>query len=136
MTSSTSRAGTSSQRGFALLAAIVLAVLYFALMELLLIDSSRALQEAQRFKARTVAAALAENGAELAAKGIVTNAVAPRWAEDWQGMIRGSRTVTASGFVIQAEGETSGVIKQKATVRVQGRVAGNQIQIDFTEHSQ
>ena len=51
---SSSRARTS-ERGFALIAAIALSVLYFALMELMLIDSSRELAEARRFRARIVA---------------------------------------------------------------------------------
>ena len=63
---SSSRARTS-ERGFALIAALTLAVLYFALMELILIDSSRSLAEAQRFRARIMAATLAEDAAELAA---------------------------------------------------------------------
>src|SRR6266545_5727430 len=69
-----SRASISRQRqrGFVLISALVLSVLYFALMELLLIDSSRALNEAQRFRARVVAGALAESGAELAALQMVT----------------------------------------------------------------
>jgi hypothetical protein len=60
-TRSSSRARTA-ERGFVLGMAMVIAVLYFLLMELLLIDSSRALGEAQRFRSRVVAAALAENG--------------------------------------------------------------------------
>src|SRR5215213_2449819 len=63
---SSSRARTS-ERGFALIAALTLALLYFALMELILIDSSRSLAEAQRFRARIMAAAVAEDAAELAA---------------------------------------------------------------------
>src|SRR5258708_13978010 len=62
-----SRDRTSSQRRYVLITAIALAVLYFGLMELMLIDSSRALREAQRFRSRVVASALAESAAELAA---------------------------------------------------------------------
>ena len=45
----------TSERGFVLAAAIILAVLYLGLIELLLLDGTRALQEAQRFRSRIVA---------------------------------------------------------------------------------
>src|SRR5690242_15726317 len=63
--------GRTSERGFVLAAAIFLAVLYFMLIELLLMDGSRALQEAQRFRSRIVALTLAESAAELAAAQMV-----------------------------------------------------------------
>ena len=64
--------GRTAERGYVLIAAIALAVLYFALMELLLIDSSRALREAQRFRAKVIAATLAESAAELSTASMVT----------------------------------------------------------------
>ena len=42
-----SRGRTESQRGFVLVIALVLAILYFMLMGLVMIDSSRAQTEAQ-----------------------------------------------------------------------------------------
>ncbi|HEX7420223.1 MAG TPA: hypothetical protein VF505_10080, partial [Thermoanaerobaculia bacterium] len=56
-----------NQRGFVLITALTISILYFALMELLLIDSSRALREAQRFRAHVLAGTLAESAADLAA---------------------------------------------------------------------
>ena len=49
----------ASEKGYVLISAIALAILYFGLMELMLIDSSRALVEAQRLRSRIVASALA-----------------------------------------------------------------------------
>src|SRR6266566_4686861 len=67
-----SRGRTTEQRGYVLISAIALAILYFGLMELMLIDSSRALREAQRFRARVTSAALAESAAELSAAQMIS----------------------------------------------------------------
>ncbi|HET7435605.1 MAG TPA: hypothetical protein VFN10_12930, partial [Thermoanaerobaculia bacterium] len=88
MTRSCSRARTT-ERGFALIAAIVLAVLYFGLIELLLLDSARELREAQRFRARIVALTNAENGAERAAADIANASPLPV-LEDEQGTVGGA----------------------------------------------
>jgi hypothetical protein len=131
------RGRTGDQRGYVLISAIALAVLYFALMELMLIDSSRALREAQRFKSRVIAAALAENAAELAAAQMINRPVATASAEDDQGHMTGRLTSNGSEFELTGEGVTSGVVPVKATVRVQGRILqGSHIAIDYTFHSQ
>lgn len=133
---SSSRARTSSQRGFALIAAIALAILYFALIELLLIESSRELAEARRFRSRVIAATLAENGAELAAANMVNRMFSTASAEDWQGTIEGRMTRTAGNqFEIEGSGETKGLAKSKATVRVYGRILGNDVRIQYTMHA-
>lgn len=132
-----SRARTSSQRGFALIAAIVLAVLYFALIELLLIDASRELREARRFRARIVAATLAENGAELAALGMVTmRSPDPVSAEDWQGTISGEINRSGPAFDLIGRAETKGLERSVATVQVFGRIVDDdEIRIQYTMHT-
>jgi type II secretory pathway component PulK len=133
---SCSRARTSSERGFALIAAIALAILYFALIELMLIESSRELAEARRFRARVVAATLAENGAELAAADMVTRAYTTANAEDWQGTIQGTMLRTAGNqFEIQGRGNATGVPKATARVRVYGRILGTDVRIQYTMHA-
>jgi hypothetical protein len=138
-----SRARTNSQRGYALIAAIVLAVLFFAMIELLMLDASRELAEARRFRAKIVALTLAENGAELAAAGMLHRDNANVSAEDWQGSITGEmhRTVAPPGsseipFTIVGTAETKGLVKTKANVYVQGRILGNELRIQYTMHSQ
>jgi len=129
----------SSQRGFVLVMALVLSFLYFALMTLILVDCTRALHEANRFRARIVAATLAENGAELAALNITSLVDRPVPEDkDWQGTFSGDRKMTpASGdFEINAYGTAIGVVTQKAFVRVQGRVMGNVVTIDYAMHTQ
>jgi hypothetical protein len=134
-----SRARTTSQRGFVLITAIVLAVLYFALMELLLLDSSRQLQEAQRFRARVVAMHLAESGAELSANQIFTSAMKDIGVvEDWQGKKTGRmfRNEESGAFQMEATGTTTGVVHVSSTVTVKGNAKNGNLRIDFTEHTQ
>ncbi|HUR82665.1 MAG TPA: hypothetical protein VM733_18030, partial [Thermoanaerobaculia bacterium] len=133
---SCSRAPKSSERGYALIAALVLAILYFAMVELLLLDSSRELAEARRFRARIVAETLAENGAELAALDMVTTETTETAAEDWQGSIVGRMARNADGsFDIEGEGKTSGLAESKAKVLVRGRIVGNDVRVQYTVHT-
>lgn len=133
-----SRGRTNSQRGYILISAIALAVLYFALMQLMLIDSSRALREAQRFRSRIVASTLAESGAELVSAGMVTNLASnSATAKDEQGSMDGELHFGGAGaFEVVGNATTAGVQPVKATVRVQGRVEGSKVIIDYTFHSQ
>ena len=130
------RGRTTDQRGYVLISAIALAVLYFGLMELMLIDSSRALREAQRFRSRVVASALAESAAELAAAQMITRPGANANASDDQGQMTGVLRVSGSQFELTGQGVTAGVAPITASVRVQGRIEGNHIAIDYTFHSQ
>lgn len=126
-----------NQRGFVLITALVISILYFALMELLLIDSSRALSEAQRFRAHVVAGTLAENAAELAAFQIVTGNGAPTVdKQDSQGTMHGVLERNSNSFVLTGEGVAIGAMKQSAKVRVEGRVEGLAVKIDFTVHGE
>lgn len=137
-TPSSSRAPRSSQRGYALISALVLAILYFALVELLLIDSARELAEARRFRARIVAETLAENGAELAALHIVTREQPFHpVAEDWQGTISGTMTKNplSGQFDIVGTGRTGGLTESRARVLVRGRVVGTSVRVQYTIHT-
>ncbi len=118
------------------MAAIALAILYFALIELLLLDSSRELGEARRFRARVVAATLAENGAELAALQMMNRNAAYVNADDWQGKISGRMSKTAGDqFEISGSGETAGVVRTEARVRLYGRIVGNDVRIQYSMHA-
>jgi hypothetical protein len=135
-TNCSSRARTR-ERGYVLVAAIALSILYFALMELMLIDSSRALREAQRFRAKVVSTTLAESAAELSAASMITrNAGDDIQATDEQGSMKAACRVSGGAFEITAEGTTSGLAPQTSTVRVQGRISGNRVLVDYTYHSQ
>lgn len=136
-TRSCSRARTNSSSGYALVSAIVVAVLYFALIELMLIDASRELAEARRFRARIIALTLAESGAELAALDLVNRSSADDRTEDPQGTASWRMAKNAGGqFDIEAEAKTSGVPPVSAKVKVRGRVVNDNVRIQYTIHSQ
>lgn len=134
-----SRRRSERSRGFALVAALAVAVLYFGLIELILIDSARELEEARRFRSRVVASALAENAAELAALGLTDPARRGRQVslEDAQGTMTARMEKDEAGiFEIEAEAASSGLVSVRSTVRVYGRVQDTKITIDYTMHSQ
>lgn len=111
-------------------------MLYFALIELLLIDSARELAEARRFRARIVAETLAENAAERAALQIVTADHYHGAEEDWQGTMSARMLKNGSGqFDIVADGRSTGIAEAKAKVLVRGRVVGSSVRIQYTQHT-
>ena len=130
-----SSSGRTTERGYVLVSAIALAILYFALMELMLMDSSRALREAQRFRARVVATTLAESAAELAAAQLVNAPGATVNATDDQGTMSATLQKSGTTFMIDAQAESTGVPPQKATVRVQGDVKGTRVRVAYTYHT-
>jgi hypothetical protein len=132
---SSSRARTR-ERGYVLISAIVLAVLYFALMELMLIDTTRALREAQRFRSKIISSTLAESAAELAAAQLVTQALADVHAVDKQlGTMDGKLKRSGTKFELEGSGECTGTPPTTATVQIEGTLIGNHVRIDYTKHS-
>lgn len=127
----------TSERGFVLIAALTLAILYFGLMELLLLDSSRELAEARRFRARVVAGIVAENAVELAALHMVSSPGPKVHEADDQGSMTAEFTRNAGdAFEITGQGTTSGVLSQTATVFIQGRIEDGVVKIDYAMHGQ
>ena len=126
----------TNERGIALVIALIVAVLYFGLIELMLYDASRELAEARRFRARVIALTLAENGAELAAQNLVTMPQNPAPVTDWQGTTSGDVSKSGEDFRINGTGDVTGIVEAHATVYVQGRVDAQGIHIDYTQHSQ
>ena len=118
--------------------AMILAVLYFGLIQLLLVDSSRELGAARRYRARVIAQTMAENGAELAAHDLLAKspgAIVRVTAEDASGTTTGElRRANDVDFVLEGRGETKGLVVVKESVTITGRVVGNRIYIDYTTH--
>jgi hypothetical protein len=134
---SSSRVHTRGERGFAIIAAFALAVLYFGLMELILIDASRALSEAQRFRSRVLAAALAEDAAELAAVNMRYRTGGTNTLERPDRQLTGKLVRNGENFEIVGEGKSIGAMTQEASVRVQGRMGEDGVvKIDYTMHGQ
>jgi hypothetical protein len=112
-----------------------------------MIESSRELGEARRFRSRVIAQNLAENGAELAAvkMALPERASSNVHAEDWQGEISGQMQKTGSGplewpFKIEATGKTSGLVPIETKVVVIGRVVidgagAPDVRIQYTMHT-
>jgi Tfp pilus assembly protein PilX len=137
LTRFTSRDGTESQRGFILISVLILAILYFALMELMLMQTAESFRQAERFRSRIVAQVLAENGAELAGQQMVNQFYSLKTYEDNQGKIRGEYKQSPGGqFELTGTGQTSGLASTQASVHIQGQVVGTSIHVDFTTHSQ
>ena len=130
------RGRTRNERGYVLISAIVLAVLYFMLMELMLMESSHALNEAQRFRSRVLAITLAENAAELASCDIVNRTSASIDAADADGKMTATLMRAGTKYEINGEGAATGVQPVRATVQLQGRVVGTSVTIDYASHSQ
>jgi Tfp pilus assembly protein PilV len=115
--------------------ALVLAVLYFGLMELLWFDASERLRAAQRFRSRIQAQILAENAAELAAANMIIAMSSKGEATLPEGTMNGIYTRSADGtFSIEGRAETSGVWTTRAEVFINGRIDGTEIIIERTLH--
>lgn len=126
-----------TERGFVLATALLIAVLYFALMELMLLDSTRAFQDARRFRSHVMAAALAEDGAELAAAGMVAKSGASVARDDLQGTVAGNFVRGGCcNFELTGDASTKGVPPASAHVRLQGRITDTTVSIDYSTHSQ
>lgn len=124
-TSSSFRGSTiRAQRGYALISAIILAILYIALINLLLIDSTRELKEAQRFRAQIMAQTLAENAIELGAESLMTRYMSRDKKETAMGEAswRMERDPSNGTFDIRGEGTSKGVMNVKTVARIRGKI--------------
>lgn len=129
--------GKPSERGFVLLSVLLIAVLYFGLIELLLRDASQRMRDAQRFRSVITANIYAENAAELAATGMVGVSVNEASAEVEGGSLLGTyRRVGENGFVLEATGVTRGTFPAKRTVTIEGTIVGTSVTIHRTRHEQ
>lgn len=120
--------------GFALIGALVVAILYLGLMELVLIESAAAERQAQRFRTETLAEVMAENAAELAAAGMVSNGPRQVEVETEEGILTAhAEQFSGNRFRIEASGrpQARGIA---AVVVLDGRVTGKDVQLERTEH--
>ena len=140
MIGSSRHARSENERGWVLLSVLVIATLYFALITLILWESTMRYRAAQRFRARVVAQALAESAAEMSARGLENGMSGKIGTEIDDGILVGESSVLGDSnngtFHITAAGESSGVMKAQASVEVWGRLRGGRVIIDRTLHSQ
>jgi hypothetical protein len=119
--------------------AIVLAVLYFGLIQLLLIDSSRELAAARRFRSRIRALTLAENAAEGAAWMVARTDLAPKpyVEESDEGQMEGYMTRSGKTFSISGDGASKGLERVTARVQLKGYIDEvGKLHVDVSVHSQ
>lgn len=103
---------------------------------MVLIDSSSRMRTAQRFRARTVAEILAENGAELAAQNMVNAASASGEAELAEGELSGELARMGETFILRGTGVSSGVHSATVAIEIRGRIGEDgTILIDSSEET-
>jgi hypothetical protein len=136
---SSTRARRTAERGFALILALVLSILYFGFIELLMMDASRELSEARRFRARIIALTLAENGVELgAAQMLVEDGEGLPPVTDEQGTAAFTEREVdgmTGQFRLVGEGRSKGPESTSASVIVEGTIDGNRPVIYFSRHT-
>lgn len=122
---------------------MVLAVLYFGFVELLMMDASREMSEARRFRGRIVALTLAESGAELAAMNMVTAKSGDVELQDAQGTASGTLKKIGEPpgevqFELTGNARSTGPEASSATVHIEGviKAGTTQLRILFARHSQ
>lgn len=121
---------TTSQRGYALLTALILALLYFGLMELVLIESTEAVRGASRFRSRVTAEILAQNGADLAAEEMVS-----RFTRDEESDLPGGHVIASyrrmpdASFEIASAGTSEGPFSARRSLRIAGTVTNGNVAI-------
>ena len=119
-----------TERGFALITALLLAILFLGMIELALADATAAQREARRFRERISSQILADNAIELAAAGMVAKESNGSVARETDaGTMKGSFKVLPGGrFELAGDGLSAG-LEVRATVVLEGRVIGNRIVI-------
>ncbi|HUP66118.1 MAG TPA: hypothetical protein VM557_12650 [Thermoanaerobaculia bacterium] len=119
-----------NERGSALLGALLIAILYFLLMGLALAESSSVERDIHRQRARIAAEILADNGAELAAAGMIERSGHSAEIETTAGKAEGTYTrLPGDRFVIEASGQSAGVAIVRARVILRGRFRGQAVEI-------
>lgn len=106
-----------------------------------MLDASRELSEARRFRSRIVALTLAENGIELAATQMVVKPGGLPPVADEQGVASGTLQIHSDGqFELLGSGRSKGRESTTASVRLEGKIIVNhpvsQPVIYFSRHTQ
>ncbi|MDX1584387.1 MAG: hypothetical protein R3338_12385 [Thermoanaerobaculia bacterium] len=125
---------SGQQSGFVLISVLLIAILYFGLIELVLTESAEKMREANRFRARISANILAENGAELAAAQMTNLDYSQESLETDHGTMSGTFRRVGQSFVIEGIGSSKGVIENTRKVTIRGTIEGESVSIERTDH--
>lgn len=117
-----------------LVSALVLALLFLAMMGLVLRESAEEHRAAQRVRARITAQVLAENGAELAAEDMVNLPGRSAEKENDEGTMAGRYRRMGNRFEIEATGVSRGTVRTESTLRIEGSIQGASIRIESAEY--
>ena len=123
------------ERGYALITALILALLYFALMELVWIESTDALRGANRFRSTVLAEILAQNGAELVAEEMVARSSRDALTElPGGGVVASYRRMPDFSFEIRSTALSSGPFRVRRSLVVAGTIIDGNVSIVRTSH--
>ncbi len=123
-----------ADRGFALVSALLIAVLFFGLIELTLRDTTEGVRAAHRHRARIASEILADNAVDLAAAGMILGTSKGETRESGEGTMTGTlQMLPGNRFEIVGDGESAGVIRVRTHVVLRGRIAGNSIVVEECE---
>lgn len=122
------------ERGFVLIAALLISLLFFGLIELALRDTTEAVRSAHRQRARFASEILADNGIELAAAGMVYEIPKTEERTSRDGLMRGTfRPLPGNRFELRGEGRSGGVVSVETRVVLRGRSLGSAVVIEESE---
>lgn len=134
------RAERSGTRGFALIGALFVAILFFLLVSVLMTDLIRVTRSSASIRSRLVAESLAESGAELAARhmllGLQSNfsQTLPegRFTAKWQRYPTNLPNIWRFTITVEAESDTTP--RYTSMLFVEGMFRAGAIDIRRTEH--
>ncbi|HSN69224.1 MAG TPA: hypothetical protein VLV48_08270 [Thermoanaerobaculia bacterium] len=122
------------ERGFVLISALLISLLFFGLIELALRDTTEAVRGAHRQRARFASEILADNGIELAAAGMVYEIPKNEVRTSRDGTTKGTfRPLPGNRFELRGEGRSAGVAEVETRVVLRGRSQGATIVIEESE---
>lgn len=125
---------TRSDRGFALITALLIAVLYLSLIEIALRDATETIRQAHRVRSRIASQILAENAIELAAENMFLAPGGSVNLEDELGTMSGKyQSLPGNRFEIRGEGVSAGVMPAESSVVLRGRIQGSIVRIEESE---
>ena len=122
------------ERGFVLISALLISLLFFGLIELALRDTTEAVRSAHRQRARFASEILADNGIELAAAGMVYEIPKNETRANRDGTMNGTFTpLPGNRFELRGEGTSGGVAVVKTSIVLRGRSMGSSVVIEESE---
>lgn len=123
-----------SERGFALITAILLSILALTAMELAMRDATDRIRHAHRFRSRISSQILADNAAELAAARMIEKSSfqVDRTGEAGEMAARYTR-LPGNRFEIEASGVASGVTTVRSAIVLRGVISGASVRITESE---